>query len=268
MRRFPAIHEPYSEDERHGSKVLVHATVAKFPKRFALRLTSWNASESSRIVMRLERNLEPSCTLWTDDALKTASQLDKSALCFLNALDRINIYDYTPTDSDILRCKAHPPPPLDELYVKIGVWTYSLVCARQTCPCDTNGSPVLTPSRPWFSCSIWRGTTGRYAGGYRSFRLGLRPVQQSYRSQSPSEQPESLGAKLVTSPLGTIYADYVGDDELAAVKYIFQPFRTVIVNAHRSIYPHFVDLADVDACRPVINTITHLCDYSIQHEVW
>ncbi|KAJ7112223.1 hypothetical protein C8R44DRAFT_251162 [Mycena epipterygia] len=48
-------------------------------------------------------------TLCKDDTVKAASQLDKSAIYFLDALDRISAPDFTPTNSDILHCRAHPP---------------------------------------------------------------------------------------------------------------------------------------------------------------
>ncbi|KAJ7112224.1 hypothetical protein C8R44DRAFT_882613 [Mycena epipterygia] len=87
-------------------------------------------------------------------------------------------------------------------------------------------------------------------------------------------EPESLGAKLVASPLGVIYPDYAGgNNSSAAVQHISQPFRTLIANAsvhHRPlIYTHIVDVADTDACRPVIDTIiANLGDLYVQYEAW
>lgn len=73
-------------------------------------------------------------TLWTEHDIRAAtSSLDKSAPYFLDRILHIGSPDYIPTDSDILRCKIHAPPPMEEVTVAIGERdACSLVCPRQS----------------------------------------------------------------------------------------------------------------------------------------
>lgn len=71
-------------------------------------------------------------TLWTDDDVRAAtSLLDRSTAHFLDRILHIGSPDYVPTDSDILRCKRHAPPAIEEISVKYFGWRYSLICPRQ-----------------------------------------------------------------------------------------------------------------------------------------
>ncbi|KAJ7112197.1 guanine nucleotide binding protein, alpha subunit [Mycena epipterygia] len=261
MRQFRAIYEPYSEDERHGFKVSIHATVVRAARQILSQIpeeicSASHVVEFQRVISNsdgLSEDLAAAVhTVWTDDAVKAACQLDASAIYFLNALDRISDPDFTPTDSDILHCKAHPSPPLDEVSVNTGTWTYALVCARQK----------LSMRHKWLSCfdgipslvfvlnledydrpDLMREAVDLFAWGCYPFSQTVVHLLLN--------KPESLSAKLVASPLGTIYPEYAGGgDESAAVQYISQPFKILTVNAHyRLIYTHVVDLADVDACK-------------------
>ncbi|KAJ7116922.1 guanine nucleotide binding protein, alpha subunit [Mycena epipterygia] len=269
MRQFRAIHKQYRDDERHGFKVSIHASVVRAARQILSQVPEEICSAPH--VLKCQRVISSSDalseevaaavhTLWTDDALKAVSPLDTSAIYFLNALDRISAPDYTPTDSDILHCKAHPPPPLDELSVEIDSWTYSLVCVRQNSstrrkwlPCfDTIACLVFVLNLEEYDRpDLMREAVDLF--GWVCFPFSRTVVHLLLN------KPESLGAKLVASPLAAIYPDYAGgDDESAAVQFISQPFRTLIANVpHRLIYTHIVDVADADASRVVIDTIAN-----------
>lgn len=83
-------------------------------------------------------------TLWADDDVRaaTSDSFDRSALHFLDSILRINSPDYIPIDSDILRCKIHAPPPMEEVSFDMAHRTYSLICPRQ---------PLATKHK-WLPC--------------------------------------------------------------------------------------------------------------------
>ncbi|KAJ7138326.1 guanine nucleotide binding protein, alpha subunit [Mycena epipterygia] len=284
MRQFKSFHESYSDDERCKFKTLIHASVVgavrqvdlshciftiltgdftgrffpRLPMNLVLHLTLQSASDSYHVMMHLLRNLHAPLTLWTDDTLRAASQLDTSAIHFLNSLNRISALDYTPSDNDILRCKAHPLPPIDELSVTVGIRTYSLVCARQNLATKHKWLPYfdIMPSvifvlnlEDYDLPKRMREAVDLF--GYVCNYLHRKVVNLLLN------KPTSLRTKLVTSPLASIYPDYTGgDDELAAVRYISQPFTALIPNPrHLAIYTHIVDLANADENRPVMCTI-------------
>ncbi|KAJ7138367.1 guanine nucleotide binding protein, alpha subunit [Mycena epipterygia] len=264
MRQFKSIHEPYSDDERCKFKTLIHASVVRAARQFLSQVPDELCatthvlecrkllSSNGALTEELARTLH---TLWLDDELRAASKLDKSAIYFLDSLNRISSPDYTPTDSDILRCQMLPHPPIDEFSVTIGNWTYSLVCARQSfatkhkwLPCfDTLPSVIFVLNlddydRP----ECMREAIDLFTYVYDNFH-GIHLLLN---------KPASFHTKLVTSPLDAIYPDYDGgNDEIAAVQHISRPFRIVTRNARYRSYIYIVDLASADGSRAVMSAI-------------
>ncbi|KAJ7136697.1 heterotrimeric G protein alpha subunit B [Mycena epipterygia] len=273
MRHVKCLYEGYTEQERQEFKNLIYAKIIAVCRQIFSSLSdeifpTSQIQECRRILFSPPENgvlnvelIDTIHTLWTDEDVGEAiptSQLDASALHFLNSIDRIASPDYIPTDSDILRCNVQPAPPLDQISVKIHQWTFSLVSVRQN----------LDTKHKWLS----------FFDSIPSliFLINLDDYDQPERMREAVDlfdyvcsspffdrtaihivlnNSDSFLTKLPRSPLSAMFPDYSGgSDYLPSVKYILWRFLT-LNHTRRTTYPHLLDVMDANTVRATMGGV-------------
>ncbi|KAJ7445203.1 guanine nucleotide binding protein, alpha subunit [Mycena galericulata] len=278
MRHINILYGGLTDKERREFTASIHSTALAVTREFSALLTGTILLPLNLIACRqtildhilqghhtLGQELARAIhTLWTnDDVRETASSLlDRSAIQFLDRILHIGSPDYIPTDNDILRCKMHAPPPMEEISVKLDDrWTCSLVCPRQPLP----SKHKWLSSIDGISSLLFVLNLDHYD---RPEHMRDAVALFDYICTSPQfertcihlvmNQSGSFIQKLATSPLSTVFPDYSdGNNFQRAVRYLLYRFMS-LRQGHPGVYPSFVDVMDADMVRATMNMIINI----------
>ncbi|KAJ7445204.1 guanine nucleotide binding protein, alpha subunit [Mycena galericulata] len=275
MRHIKTLYGGLTDEERQKFTSSIHSTVLDVSRELFASLPDTIFSTPDLIACRqtiLDHTLQGRHTLsqelaravhkvWTNDDVRAAGAplLDRSAIESLDRILHISSPDYIPTDSDILRCKIHAPPPIEEITVKLDErWTYTFVFPRQSFA----SKHKWLPSFEGIAGLLFVLNSDNYD---RLEHMREAVALFDYVCTSPlfkrtyihlvMNQSGSFIQKLAMSPLSAAFPDYSGgSDRRHALRYIVWRFLN-LKQDNRNVHPTLVDVMDAQMVRAMMNRI-------------
>ncbi|KAF8625315.1 hypothetical protein AX15_005445 [Amanita polypyramis BW_CC] len=281
-------HGGYNDQERESYKEIIFSNTIQSMRailealsQLDLQLNPQNDARRATILAlppQIESDVLPSDvadavrSLWRDPAVKEAVrrsrefQLNDSAVYYFNAIDRMSVLGYMPTDQDILRSRVKTTG-ITETTFKVGELTYRLF--------DVGGQ--RSERKKWIHC--FENVTALV------FLVSLSEYDQMlYEDESVNRMQEALtlfdsicnsrwfvktsiilflnkidlfAEKLPVSPLGDYFPDYTGGNSYdAACDYLLHRFVSLNQSAAtKQIYAHYTCATDTNQIKFVLSAI-------------
>ncbi|KAG0816212.1 hypothetical protein G6F18_003395 [Rhizopus arrhizus] len=181
--------------------------------------------------------LKPLSSLWADkgvqrvrDEANTMFALHDNASYFFKQLDRFWQPDYTPTDQDIVRCRAKTTGIIETTF-HIGPLTYRMF--------DVGGQRIAI-------------------SGYDQRLVEDKDANQMHESLMLFDNIYIFKKKILISPISKWFPDFEGDNHSyeQTVEYFKRRFQRLNQNDNKLLYIHYTDATDANLLQHVMEAVS------------